>query len=36
MSKHPSMDWAARDTAAKSTDNCITTSVWWSVRNHIP
>jgi hypothetical protein len=30
------MDWAARDTAAQSTDSRMTTSVWWTATNHIP
>jgi hypothetical protein len=36
MGSHPRMDWAARDTTAQSTDNCVATSVCWATAKHIP
>jgi hypothetical protein len=35
MGKHPSVDWAARDTA-QSTDNRVATSVYSAAEKHIP
>jgi hypothetical protein len=36
MGKHPSMDWAARDTVAQSVDSHVATSVCWTTAKRIP